>query len=376
MSETPIHGVCDSEFEEVRNAFAVNFRDHGEVGARVSVIRDGETVVDLWGGYRTPDKTEPWADDTLVCCMSVTKGIVALAAHMLHGRGALNYDEPVATYWPEFARAGKEGITVRQALAHQASLAVIESAEPGDALNWPVFTAKIAAQTPNWEPGTQETYHSVTFGYIIGEIVRRIDGRPIAQFIEEELAKPLGADYILGCSQNDLERVVAHIPNPNNELMSGGLLNENTLAQFAPMPADPNFFGSRQFLEFGFPSGGGVAHAHALARLFAPLALGGSYNGVDPFDERTLSLMAEEQWYKDDFMFGNDFRVALGLLLDTRFNYWGRDGNIGTAGAGGFCAFADPQNRFSFGYTPNRYTSGYGLGEEPKRLIDAVYGCL
>jgi len=376
MTDFPLSGTCAAAFEPVRDAFIANFDQHGEVGARVCIVHNGETVVDLMGGYKTDAKSEAWDTDTLVCCMSVTKGIVALAAHLLHARGKLSYDEPVATFWPEFAQNGKQDITVRQALAHQASLAIIDAAEPGDALNWDVLTGKIAAQAPNWPPATNETYHSLTFGYIIGEIVRRIDGRPIAKFIDEEFAKPLGADYVLGCSEADLKRVVPHIPNPANELMSGGLINEKTLVQFASMPADPGFFGSSQFLEIGFPSGGGVAHAEALARLFAPLAFGGAFNGVTLFDGSTLTLMAEEQWNKNDSMFGNDFRVALGLLLNSPFNDWGREGNIGTAGAGGFCAFADPKNRLSFGYTPNRHTSGYGLGKEPKHLIDALYTCL
>ncbi len=308
--------------------------------------------------------------------MSVTKGVVALAAHLLHARGLLDYDQPVAHYWPEFAAAGKAAIPVRQAMSHQASLAIIDDAEPGDVLDWTRFTQKIAAQAPNWTPGTNETYHSVTMGYITGELVRRIDGRPIAQFIREELAAPLGADYILGCSDVDLQRVVPHIFNPANELMSGGLINERTAVQFKPMPDDPEFMASDEFLTSGFPSGGGVAHAEALARLFAPLSLNGAYNGHELFDARTLQLMAQEQWNHDDHLFGNDFRVALGLLLQTPFNDWGREGNVGTAGAGGFCAFADPQNRLSFGYTPNRYTSGYGLGLELKGLVDAVYDCV
>lgn len=369
----PISGHCMQPYERLRDAFIANFEKHGEVGARVCVIHNGEHVVDLYGGFTDIERTTPWRADTLVNCMSVTKGIVALAAHLLHSRGRLDYDEPVANYWPEFSSAGKADITVRQAMSHQASLSIIDSAEPGDALDWALFTEKIAAQAPNWPPCSNETYHSVTIGYITGELVRRIDGRSINQFIREELCEPLGADYILGVDDDDLARVVPHIPNPANELMNGGLINEQTAAQFKPMPSDPAFMSSPEFFRFGFPSGGGVAHAEALARLFAPLALNGAYNGHQLFNAATLELMAEEQWNHDDYMFGNDFRVALGLLLHTRFNDWGREGNVGTAGAGGFCAFADPVNQLSFGYTPNRHTSGYGLGRELAHLVDALY---
>ena len=368
----PISGHCEPEFESVRRAFAANFEQHGEIGARVCVIRHGETVVDLLGGHTSEARNELWDEGTLVNCMSVTKGVVALAAHLLRERGLLDYDAPVARYWPEFAAAGKAAITVRQAMSHQASLAIIDDAEPGDILDWDRFTAKIAAQAPNWPPCTRETYHSVTIGYITGELVRRIDGRSVQQFIREELCEPLGAEYYLGCRDGEIARVVHQIPNPANELMNGGLMNEATAAQFRPFPEDPGIVLTPGYLKFGFPSGGGVAHAGGLARLFAPLASGGEYNGLRLFGEETLRLMAEEQWNHDDSMFGNDFRVALGLLLNTPFNDWQREGNIGTAGAGGFCAFADPENGLSFGYTPNRFTTGSGLGEEPGRLITAM----
>ena len=374
--KTPVSGHCDSRFESVRDAFVANFDQHGEVGARVCVIAEGETVVDLWGGHTTAERVTPWSEDTLVNCMSVTKGIVALSAHLLHSRGLLDYDAPVATYWPAFAAAGKSEITVRQAMAHQASLAIIDSAVPGDIFDWDGFCDKIAAQSPNWSPCTNETYHSVTIGYITGELVRRIDGRPIQQFIREELATPLEADYYLGCTDEEIARIVPQIQNPANALMNGGLMNEKTLVQFTPFPEDPTVTLAPDYYRFGFPSGGGVAHAGGLARLFAPLAMEGSFNNIRLFSEETLRLMAEEQWNHDDSLFGNDFRVALGLLLNTPFNNWHREGNIGTAGAGGFCAFADPDNHLAFAYTPNRFTNGTGLGEEPDRLITATYAAL
>ncbi len=373
---TPIHGTCDQPFARVREAFISNFEDLGQLGGRVAVIHEGRVVVDLWGGYKTEAKDAEWSADTLVCCMSVTKGVVALAAHLLAERGLLEYGAPVARYWPEFGAAGKEQITVREAMSHRASLAVIDAAQPGDVLDWDLFVSKIAAQPPNWPVATDETYHSVTIGYITGELVRRIDGRSIDQFIREELCEPLQADYVLGCGDEDLPRVVAHVHNPANELMNGGLINDTTAVQFQPFPADPDFMGSDDFLRLGFPSGGGVAHALGLATLFAPFAHGGAYNGVELYSPETIAAASEEQWRHVDSMFGNDFRVAVGLLLDNDFNFWGREGNVGTAGAGGYSAFADPENHLSFGFTPNRHTSGYGLGEEHKRLVEALYRCI
>ena len=370
----PIAGHCAARFAPVKTAFERNFDEGGEVGARVAVIERGETVVDLWGGHADEARQNAWQEDTLVCSMSVSKGVVALCAHLLASRGLLDYDEPVAAYWPEFAAAGKERITVRQAISHQASLAFIDDAEPGDATDWTRFTRKIAAQKPNWAVGTEETYHSVTIGYITGEIVRRIDGRPIQQFIAEELAGPLGADFILGVGDEDFDRVAEQIPNPDNELMNGGLFNERTTAMFTPMP--PDAIGTRELVRHVFPSGSGVANGLSLARIFAPFANGGEYNGVRLFTPEVIRLASEEQWHHADSMFGNDFRVALGLLLNIDFNYWGKEGNVGTAGAGGYAAFADPDNGISYGYTPNRFNSGAGLGDQHRSLVEALYRCV
>ena len=371
---TPIHGHCTERFAPVRQAFERNFSECGEVGARIAIIERGETVVDLWGGHTSEAREQEWQEDTLVCCMSVTKGVVALCAHLLASRGLLDYDKPVAEYWPDFAAQGKERITVRQAMSHQASLAFIDDAEPGDAVDWERFTRKIAAQKPNWAVAANETYHSVTIGYITGEIVRRIDGRPIQQFIAEELAAPLDADFILGVDDQDFQRVVEQIPNPNNELMNGGLVNEDTMRMFAPMP--PDFIGTKELARFVFPSGGGVSNGLALAKLFAPFANGGTYNGAKLFTPQIINAASEEQWHHLDYKFGNDFRVALGLLLNIDFNYWGREGNVGTAGGGGYAAFADPLNGTSYGYTPNRFNSGPGLGDQHRHLVNALYESL
>ena len=368
-----MNGHATSQFDKLQAAFQRNFDESGEIGARVCVIQGDEIVVDLWDGFEDEAKIQPWHENTLVCCMSVTKGVVALCAHLLHSRGLIDYDAPLARYWPEFAANGKADITVRQAMSHQASLAIIDDAEPGDTFDWDKFVGKIANQSPNWDVATNETYHSVTIGYITGELVRRVDGRDISTFIREELTDPLDADYILGCSDEDMKRVVPGIPNPDNELMNGGLVNEKTAQMYVPLGVE---IGSDDFLKSVFPSGGGVSHAEGLARLFAPLANGGSWSGKDFFEPDTLKLMVEEQWFHDDYLFGNDFRVALGLLLHTKFNHWGRDGNIGTAGGGGYGVFADPENKISFAYTPNRFTSGYGLGNEFNALVDAMYECL
>jgi CubicO group peptidase (beta-lactamase class C family) len=374
-SSLPLHGHCKPAFSAVREAFIANFVESGEVGARVTVIQGEDTVVDLWGGYINGEKTHEWQEDTLVCTMSVSKGVVAMAAHLLAERGLLDYEAPVARYWPEFGQGGKEKITVRQLLSHQASLVLTEEAKPGDALDFDGISAKLAATPPNWEPGTRPSYHSMTYGFLVGTLVSRIDGRSIAQFIREELSGPLGADYILGCKDEDLKRISPTIFNPKNELMAGGLINEVTMKSFMLLPEDPNFFNSPANWKSVNPAASGVSNANGIARLFAPLANGGAFKGVKLFSPKTIAAMSQEQWHAKDSMFGNDFRVAMGFLLNIDFNYFGREGNVGSAGAGGFVVFADPENHITFGYTPVRMTTGAGIGDEPRRLVEALYNC-
>ena len=372
----PIYGICKEEFLGVRKAFEANFSKSGEVGARVTIIKGEETVVDLWGGYSNEEKTSEWNENTLVNTMSISKGVVAMCAHLLADRGLLDYEAPVANYWPEFAQSEKEKITVRQLLSHQASLVFIEDAKPGDYLDIEAFAAKLAAAPVNWESGTNQSYHSMTYGTLISTLVSRIDGRPIAEFIREELTNPLEADYIIGCSDEDIKRVAATIFNPDNELMTGGLINETTLKCFAVLPEDPLFFVSPSHWKCVNPSSSGVTNANGIARLFAPLANGGKFNDAQLFTSETIAALSEEQWHTNDSMFGNEFRVTMGFLLNIDFNYFGKEGNVGSAGAGGFVGFADPENHISFGYTPVRMTSGAGVGDEPKRLVDALYASI
>lgn len=375
-SRPPISGHCQSRYDAVAKAFEKNFTEFGEVGARVTIYKGDEAVVDLCGGFIDEPRTKPWTTETLVCTMSISKGIVALAAHLLADRNYLDYDAPVAKYWPEFGAAGKEAITVRQLLSHQASLVYAEDAEPGDVLDFEKISTKLAASPPNWAPGTRQSYHSMTYGFLVGTLVQRIDGRMIAQFIRDEITGPLQADYILGCNDEDLKRVAPTIVNPANELMSGGLINENTIKSFLLLPPDPDFLNSARSWKSVNPSASGLSNANGIARIFAPLANHGSFDGVKLLSERTIAALSQEQWHAKDAMFGNDFRVTMGYLLNLDFNYYGREGNFGSAGAGGFTVFVDPDNNLTFAYTPVRQTSGAGLGVESRNLVDALYSSI
>jgi CubicO group peptidase (beta-lactamase class C family) len=373
-----LEGHCERRFETLEQAFRENFTDHGEVGARVTVIQDGSTVVDRWGGFGDAERTSPWREDTLVCTMSVSKGVSALCAHRLADRGELDYAAPVSSYWPEFAQNGKGEITVEQLLAHLAALNMIDAAEPDDVFDWNGFVRKIEAQKPNWEPGTKGTYHSVTYGFLVGELVRRVSGKPIERFVRDEVAGPLRADFVLGATDADLERWVPQIPNPKSELVIRLLSAQSEELQrvYKPFPSDPMAPLKPDYFRSVMPSANGISNAAGLARLFAPLATDGAFDGYRLFSPGTLARATAEQWHYPDPIFGDDFRCGMGLLLHTPFSYFGREGNVGSAGAGGYTVFADPEHRLSFAYTPNRFTSGEGLGDESRRLVDALYACL
>jgi len=207
-----IQGYCDPEFAAVREVFEANFRERGERGAAVAVFRDGVQRVDLWGGWADKAQTRPWAQDTIVCMMSVGKGMAALCLWMLADRGVLDMNRPVAHYWPEFAGGGKAAITVRTLITGKAGLLFADSAPDGAGLDWEAMIHAYEQQVPEWEPGTDHGYHSFSAGYLLGELVRRIDGRRLERFFDEEVAQPLGVDYGYGTRGAPDTRVADIIP--------------------------------------------------------------------------------------------------------------------------------------------------------------------
>jgi CubicO group peptidase (beta-lactamase class C family) len=211
----PIHGQCDPRFTAVREAFADNFATRGEVGAAVCVYVEGTPVVDLWGGYANAARTRPWDQDTIVSVASTTKGMVALCTHMLVERGLLDLDAPVARYWPEFAQADKAQIPVRWLLSHRAGLPALRQDMPPQSLyDWHAFPRALAAEAPWWTPGTQHGYHALTFGYLVGEVIRRVSGKSVGQFFHTEVAGPLGADFFIGVPASEDARAAETLPDP------------------------------------------------------------------------------------------------------------------------------------------------------------------
>src|SRR5256712_5695441 len=214
MTAAPmIHGRCDPRFAAVRDAFAANFAAGREVGASFAATVEGEPVVDLWAGYADAATTRPWERDTIVNVFSTTKAMTALCAHILVDHGELDLDAPVARYWPEFAQAGKERITTRHLLTHTAGLAALRRSLPTEALyDWTRMVEALAAETPWWEPGSANGYHAMTYGYLVGEVVRRLTGKTLGRFLRDEVTAPLGADFHIGLAPSEDARVAEMVP--------------------------------------------------------------------------------------------------------------------------------------------------------------------
>ena len=210
-----MRGTCDARFTAVREAFAENFAQRGDVGAAVCVYVEGKPVVDLWGGHANASRTRPWERHTIASVASTTKGMVAICAHLLVERGLLDLDAPVARYWPEFAQAGKAHLPVRWLLSHRAGLPAVRRDMPLQSLfDWHAYPNVLAATEPWWEPGTQHGYHALTFGYLVGEVIRRVSGTSVGQLFRAEVAGPLAADFFIGVPESEDHRAAEILPDP------------------------------------------------------------------------------------------------------------------------------------------------------------------
>jgi CubicO group peptidase (beta-lactamase class C family) len=386
-----IDGYVDSRFNAVKNAFRENFARRGELGAAVTVIADGRTVVDLWGGTADHRSGRPWLRDTLALVFSATKGATALCAHMLASRGQLDLDLPVARYWPEFAAAGKEHLPVRMLLNHRAGLpAIIEPLPPDAIFDWQAMTTALAAQAPSWPPGSRHGYHAMTFGVLVGEVIRRVSGMSVGQFLRAEVAEPLGLDFWIGLPEH-LEARVARlrlapytqqqstpfvkVMMARESLTAKAFLNPRGLM----MPGQAN---SRAVHAAEIPAANGIGTARALAGMYAPLACGGRLGGVELVDAPTLAAMGGLESDGPDAILLLPTRFASGFMksVDNRPESSAILGPnaeaFGHPGAGGSIGMADPIARVAIGYVMNQLGAGVLLNERGQALIDSVYEAL
>lgn len=380
-----IQGRCDARFERVRDAFAANFEEHDELGASVAVILDGREVVSLWAGWTDEARAREWREDTLVNVFSVGKGILAIAAMLLVDRGLVDLDAPVARYWPEFAEAGKGGITVRQLMSHQAGLPAVREALAGDAIyDWNAMARVLARETPWWTPGTRHGYHVNTFGFLVGEVLRRASGLAYGELLRREVTGPLGADFHLGVAPTDDARVATFvwnrdleaIPEPDRSLLTGEQLMQYH-TYFNPRGASGH--GTVNDLAWRravYPSTNGHATALGIARAYALVAEGGSIAGRRLLSRDVLEEAAREHSCGDDAVLGRPSRFGLGFQLSPRDRPIGpNDGVVLHFGAGGALGLADPAARLAFGYAMNRMGPRHA-SPTARRLVEAVYASL
>ena len=383
-----IEGNCDARFAPVRAAFADNFESRGDVGAAVAVTIDGKPVVDLWGGYADKARNRPWTRDTIVNVYSATKGIAATCLNRLVDQGRVDLDAPVARYWPEFAQAGKERLPVRWLLSHRAGLpAVRKPLTPDALLRWDVMTTALAEQEPWWEPGTKHGYHALTFGHLVGEVVRRVSGKSVGAYCREEIAGPLGLDFHIGLDPREDSRcaevIAAPAPPPGQH---------NPLAEAAEKSAIDHRQGGRTILPGALkldtinsrawrgaeiPAANGHTNARALSRFYGTLARGGELDGVRILSPAQIERCRTQESDGIDAVLSVPMRFGLGYrLTQPAAKYGPNPHSFGHTGAGGSLGFADPDAKLGFAYTMNQMGSQLLLDLRVAVLLEAIYSSI
>ncbi|MGY6500845.1 MAG: serine hydrolase domain-containing protein [Acidimicrobiales bacterium] len=403
MADAPsIHGIVAEGFEPVRDAFERNFTEHGDVGAAVSVVVDGQVLVDLWGGSADRSGERPWTENTLVNVYSSTKGLTALCAHVLADRGVLDLDAPVVDVWPEFGAAGKSTMPIRYLLTHEAGLPVIDENLPdGAVVDWEHMVGALERQAPVWEPGSAQGYHAVTFGWLVGEVVRRATGvDTFGEALDQLVVAPLGIDFYVGTPDSehhrvaDLVRDTAAPPSPVDDAETDdaqrAALAEMVAAYLAPDSLVSRSLGlaskpfapsnnSAEWRRAQVPAANGHGNARSLARVYGALAGGGEIDGVRLLSPEAVDRASALQVGGRDRVLPMETRRSLGFMLPVPGQPDRRGPrSFGHAGAGGSLGYADPDRALGFGYTMNTMWGGGFMAPDPRAqgLIGAVHAAL
>jgi CubicO group peptidase (beta-lactamase class C family) len=391
-----IGGTVAPGYEGVRDAFVANFTDHGEVGAGFSLVVDGRTVVDLWGGTADPTAGIPYTDDTLQLVFSSTKGATAICANLLAQRGELDLDAPVSSYWPEFAQGAKGDVPVRWLLCHKVGLPYIDTPlDLQSLLAWEPAVEALAAMGPLWAPGTGHGYHAVTYGWLVGEIVRRATGRTVGAVLADEIAGPLGLEFWIGLPDEQQARVapltdrgLSPAPEPGaGAEQAGGLIAlverllgpDSTLIRALggsvalPLAGD-GAFNRPDVMAAELPAANGVTNARSLARLYAATVGPVEGSTVGPLlTPAQLAAATEAQTTGADHVLFFDTAFGLGFMLSSPFSPYGGPRAFGHSGAGGSVGFADPDHGLGFGYVMNRMMTNLSGDPRSRGLVAAVY---
>jgi CubicO group peptidase (beta-lactamase class C family) len=371
-----VHGSCDDRFTAVREAFARNL-DGDELGASIAVDLDGETVVDLWGGYRDEERTTPWTEDTIVNGWSTTKCVLNLAALLLVERGELDVYAPVGNYWPEFSAKGKKDIQVRHLMSHTSGVSGWDTPfSIRDMYDWELATERLAMQRPWWEPGTASGYHANNQGHLVGEVVRRITNTTFKQFVADEIAKPLGADYQIGARENDWERIaplVAPPPEDEEPVDPSSVKGKTYLGPKSSVKAA----NSPEWRQADLGALNGHSNARGVLDVMRVMSLGGEVGGRRLLSPKTIDLVFDQQSDGVDLVLGEPFRFGIGYCLGSpvvpyvpegRTFFWG--------GWGGSLAVMDLDRRLTITYMMNRMAPGIIGSDRSEAYVRAVYSAL
>jgi len=377
-----ISGICADRFTKVKDAFATNFAVNGDVGASVAVVMDGELVIDLWGGFQDTQRTTPWQRDTLINVFSTTKTMSCLALLVLASRDLVDVDAPVEKYWPEFGQNGKGNVLVRHLLSHTAGIPAWDQRIEGtDLYDWHKVTDLLAGQAPWWEPGWKSGYHGITQGNLVGEVVRRVDGRTVGRFFADEIARPMGADFHIGLGAEHDQRVALVIPVPPLQYGSGdGSVPPDR--DSIPYRASNPRLRAEQSWEIPWrraeiPAAGGHGNARSVALAQAAVSHGGSLRGVDLLSRKTIDRIFDVQAAGRDLVLGIGVTFGVGYGLNsprnplspnTRVCYWG--------GWGGSLVVNDVDAGFTMAYVMNRMGEGTVGDDRAHTLLRAIYASL
>ena len=377
-----IDGYCEPQFSRLRDAFAANFAQRGEPGAAIALSVRGRVVADIWGGWADAARTKPWQRETLVNFFSVSKALCTICALQQVERGSIDLDAPIANVWPEFAAAGKERVTLRHLLSHQSGLPALRDPLPeGAMLDWRTMTSALAAETPWWAPGTAHGYHTNTFGFLVGEAVRRVSNKTIGQILREDIARPLDADVHIGLPESEHDRVAEFLwpegawPTQASPATDFDLMRWNAYWN-PPGISGARWVNRREWRLAEIPSTNGHGTARGVARVYAALANDGEIDGVRILEREMLRLATTEQSFGEDLINQRPSRFGLGFQLTQPERPLGPNPSaFGHFGAGGSLGFCDPQAGVAFGYVTNDMGPRW-QNPRNKALIDAIYTSL
>jgi CubicO group peptidase (beta-lactamase class C family) len=372
-----LQGTCDERFGALRSALQQNVDSGAELGASILLDLDGEVAIDLWGGYRDEARTAPWEQDTITNVWSTTKTVTSLAALMLADRGELDVDAPVARYWPEFAAAGKQDVLVRHLLSHSSGVSGLDQpAVMEDLYDFDKATSRLAAQAPWWPPGTASGYHALNFGHLVGEVLRRITGTSLKQFVADQIAGPLGADFQIGATEHDWGRIANVVPPPPLPFDLEALgLDSPAVKTFTGPPADAAAANTAAWRLADIGAANGHGNARSVARILSVISRGGEVDGVRLLRPETIDLIFREQSNGVDLVLGVPLRFGIGYGLpqldslpyvpDEKICFWG--------GWGGSVIIMDLSRRMTISYMMNKMGPGVIGSDRSEQYVRAIY---